>query len=204
MLKTRFVSTDSKIEIGVDEAGRGCLAGPVVAAAVILDPAMDHPMMVGIQDSKKLTEKKRDEARAFIEKNALAYHVAFVGPERVDEINIRNATFEAMHEAIDHVTKHLETSQVRLLIDGNGFAPFKDIDYELVVGGDHLYMSIAAAGILAKTYRDEFINKICDEDPGLLKYGFRKNKCYGTKEHMEAIKSYGVTSHHRKSYAPCK
>jgi len=176
----------------------------VVAAAVILDPFINDPRMQLIQDSKKLSEKKRVEARDFIEKHAYAYHVAFVSPERIDEVNIRNATFEAMHEAIEQVIGKFEPTRVRLLIDGNGFTPLRNVPHECVVGGDNKYMAIAAAGILAKTYRDDYIVNMCVDDPELEKYGFLKNKCYGTKEHMDAIKKYGVTSCHRTSYAPCK
>lgn len=177
-------------EIGLDEAGRGCLAGPVVASAVILPPNFSHDLL---DDSKKLSEKKRDALRLIIEKEALAYAVAFVDHQKIDEINILNASFLAMHKAIDQI----EIDYDFLLIDGNRFTPYKNIPHQCIVKGDGKYQSIAAASILAKTYRDEYMKKLAEEFPV---YQWQKNKGYPTKTHVEAILKHGITPYHRRSY----
>lgn len=178
------------IEAGCDEAGRGCLAGPVVAAAVILPTDFYHPLL---NDSKQLTEKKRDLLRPIIEKEAISFGVAFVSPEEIDEINILNASFTAMHRAIDQ----LKTTPNLLLIDGNRFNPYKNLAFECMIKGDGRFASIAAASILAKTYRDEYMKNIDKEYPN---YNWQKNKGYPTKEHRLAIKEFGATQYHRNSF----
>ena len=147
-----------KIEAGCDEAGRGCLAGPVVAAAVILPPDFKHELL---DDSKKLTEKQRDLLRPIIEKEALSYGVSFVQPEEIDEVNILNASFTAMHRSVDQLNQIPEL----LLIDGNRFNPYNDVPHECIIKGDGKYLSIAAASVLAKTYRDEYMSRIHEEFP---------------------------------------
>ena len=179
-----------KIEAGCDEAGRGPLAGPVVAAAVILPDGYEHELL---NDSKKLSQKKLDLLEEEIKKNALAYHVIEVSPEEIDEVNILNASFLAMHRAIEQ----LATTPELLLIDGNKFKPYKDIPHECIVKGDGKYMSIAAASILAKTHRDRVMRQAAQQYPG---YGWEKNVGYPTKQHREAIKKIGITPLHRKSF----
>ncbi len=182
--------TNKLQEAGCDEAGRGCLAGPVVAAAVILPKGYSNELL---NDSKKLTSKKRDQLRIEIEKEALAYAVAFVDHKEIDKINILNASFLAMHRAVDQLKKKPEL----LLIDGNRFKPYEGIKHECIIKGDGKYMSIAAASILAKTYRDEFMLKLDKEYPG---YGWTKNMGYPTKAHREGIRKLGVTPYHRMSF----
>ena len=178
------------IEAGVDEAGRGPLAGPVYAAAVILP---EDFVIEGLDDSKKISEKKRYELRKIIEVQALDYAVASVSNEEIDRINILNATYKAMHLAISK----LKTKPQHLIIDGNRFKPYRDIPFDCIVKGDGKYASIAAASILAKTYRDDFMIKIAKEYP---QYGWESNKGYGTKKHIEAIEKYGISPYHRKSF----
>lgn len=180
----------SQIEVGLDEAGRGCLAGPVVAAAVILPKGFNHPLL---DDSKKLTEKKRDQLRIVIEERALAYAVAFVDHKKIDEINILNASFLAMHQAIDQIEMEYDF----LLIDGNRFTPYNEVQHECIVKGDGKYQSIAAASILAKTYRDEYMKKLSLEYP---EYQWQQNKGYPTKVHVDAVLKHGITPFHRRSY----
>lgn len=179
-----------RVEVGLDEAGRGCLSGPVFAAAVILPPNFKCE---ALNDSKQLSEKTRNELRAKIEKEATHYAVAHCTPKEIDEFNILWASVEAMHRA---VAKLKETPQ-HLLVDGNRFKPYKEIPHTCVVKGDSKYMSIAAASILAKTYRDEYMKNLHNEFP---QYDWNKNKGYPTRAHREAIKEYGVTPHHRKSF----
>jgi ribonuclease HII len=178
------------IEAGCDEAGRGCLAGPVVAAAVILPVAFNHPWL---DDSKKLTERKRDELRPIIEEKAIAWGVGIVSPEEIDEINILNASFLAMHRAIDQ----LKTTPEKLLIDGNRFNAYSGIPHLCVIKGDGIYRSIAAASILAKTYRDEIMLELNTLYPH---YGWSGNKGYPTTTHRHAIREFGSCEHHRKSF----
>jgi ribonuclease HII len=178
------------IEAGCDEAGRGCLAGPVFAAAVILPPDFFHP---GLNDSKQLTEKQRDQLQVIIEKEAVAWEVVMVTNEEIDEINILNASFLAMNLAV----AKLLTPPQHLLIDGNRFRPKFQIPFTCFVKGDGRFASIAAASVLAKTHRDEFMRKIHKEFPG---YGWDHNKGYPTADHRNAIRKLGITTYHRKSF----
>lgn len=178
------------IEAGCDEAGRGCLAGAVYAAAVILPKDFENEEL---NDSKQLTERQRYKLREVIEQNALAWAVGVVSPEEIDKINILNASFLAMHRAINSLKIRPEF----LLIDGNRFNKYENIPYQTIIKGDGKYLSIAAASILAKTYRDDYMNKLDKEYP---QYDWRKNKGYPTKKHRQAIQEYGVTPYHRMTY----
>lgn len=189
MLKAKF-HKDNIIEAGCDEAGRGCLAGPVVAAAVILPDKCSLPEL---DDSKKLSEKQREKLRPIIEEKALAFAVGIVSPKKIDEINILNASFLAMHLAIDQ----LKIKPEFLLIDGNRFNPYKDIPHAWIIKGDGKFKSIAAASILAKTYRDEIMDKLDKEFP---QFNWQKNKGYPTKAHRDAIREFGSCKHHRQSF----
>lgn len=177
-------------EAGCDEAGRGCLAGPVFAAAVILPRAFKNTLL---NDSKQLSEKNRYKLRTIIEREALAWAVASCSPEEIDEINILNASIKAMHRAIENLPLIPE----HLIIDGNRFKNYKNIPHLCVVKGDGKYLSIAAASILAKTYRDDYMVNLHSEHP---EYAWNKNKGYPTKAHREAISEFGVTPYHRKSF----
>ena len=188
MLKAFFDKT--KLEAGCDEAGRGCLAGPVFAAAVIWPHNLTHPLL---KDSKLLSEKQRLETRAFIEENAIAWAVASLSPSEIDQYNILNASFMAMHKAIEELKQKPEL----LLIDGNRFQAFKDIPHECIVKGDNKYLCIAAASILAKTCRDEYMMQIAKDYPY---YDWQSNKGYPTKSHRLAIAQHGSSVHHRKSF----
>jgi ribonuclease HII len=188
MLKSAF--TRDKIEAGCDEVGRGCLAGPVVAAAVILPKKFKHQLL---NDSKQLSKENRLFLRNEIKNEAIAWAVAEVSPEEIDQINILNASFKAMHLAIEQ----LSTQPELLLIDGNRFIPYNNIQYKCIVKGDAKYLSIAAASVLAKTYRDDLMEKLSEQFPG---YGWATNVGYPTTEHREGIKKLGVTSFHRKSF----
>ena len=179
-----------KIEAGLDEAGRGCYAGPVFAAAVILPKDFSHPLL---NDSKKLSEKQRDILRPIIEKESIAYGVAAIDNNEIDVINILQASYKAMHLSIDKLKKKPEL----LLIDGNRFKPYKKIPYTCIIKGDGKYASIAAASILAKTYRDEHMQQLHKEFPY---YGWDKNKAYGTAIHRKAIEKYGLCKYHRISF----
>lgn len=181
---------ENRIEAGCDEAGRGCLAGPVFAAAVILPDGYTNELL---NDSKQLSEKKRDALRPIIERDALAWAVGIVTAEEIDKINILNASFLAMHRAIDE----LKIKPEHLLIDGNRFKQYKDIPHTCIVKGDGKMMSIAAASILAKTHRDEFMKKIHAEFP---QYAWNVNKGYPTKAHRAAIAEHGVSPYHRVSF----
>jgi ribonuclease HII len=178
------------LEAGCDEAGRGCLAGPVVAAAVILPHDYENHLL---NDSKKLSALIREKLRPEIEQEAIAWAVAYVDNNEIDDINILNASFLAMHRAVDQLDQRPEL----LLIDGNRFNPYPGIAHECFVKGDGRFMSIAAASILAKTYRDEYMTKLAAEYPG---YSWQKNMGYPTKEHREGIRKLGATSFHRKSF----
>ena len=182
--------TEGLIEAGCDEAGRGCLAGPVVASAVIL-PTNFHNKL--INDSKKLSEQQRSLLRPIIEKEATAWGVGIVSAKEIDEINILNASFLAMHRAI----KQLKQKPEQLLIDGNRFNPYKDIPYHCIVKGDSKFLSIAAASVLAKTYRDDIMQKL---DLEFNSYAWKNNKGYPTAAHRKAIQDKGVTPHHRKTF----
>ena len=178
------------IEAGCDEAGRGPLAGPVFAAAVILPKDFHHPLL---NDSKKMTEKAREKLRPIIEKEATAWAVEMVSAEEIDTINILNASITGMQRAV----RRLEVKPEYLLIDGNRFKPFDGYEYQCVVKGDAKFASIAAASVLAKTYRDEYMRKLAQEYP---QYGWDRNMGYPTKEHIAAIIEHGYTPHHRKSF----
>ncbi len=188
MLKSAF--TADFIEAGCDEAGRGCLAGPVVAAAVILPKGYRHALL---NDSKKVSLQNREKLRKDIEKDALAWVVAYVSNDEIDRINILNASFKAMHLAIGR----LKITPELLLIDGNRFTPFDGVNHECIVKGDGLYLSIAAASILAKTHRDAYMYSLGKKFPG---YGWQSNVGYPTPGHRKAIKKLGVTPYHRKSF----
>ena len=186
------------IEAGCDEAGRGCLAGSVYAAAVILPDGYENPLL---NDSKQLTEKRRYELRDIIQRDAVAWAVGIVTPEEIDRINILNASILAMHRALDQLTVRPEA----IIVDGNRFKPYHpavdgspvNIPHTTIVKGDGKYLAIAAASILAKTYRDDYMNRLAEEYP---QYDWRKNKGYPTKKHREAIRQYGTTPYHRMSY----
>ena len=178
------------IEAGIDEAGRGCYAGPVFAAAVILPKDFFHPLL---NDSKQLTEKERDLLRPIIEKESIAFSVQQVENTEIDKINILQATYKAMHLAVDA----LKTIPEILLIDGNRFNSYKTIPHQCIIKGDGKYASIAAASVLAKTYRDEFMKNI---HPAFPCYGWNRNKGYGTAVHRLAIEQFGLSSYHRKSF----
>jgi ribonuclease HII len=178
------------VEAGCDEAGRGCLAGPVTAAAVILPQTFYHPLL---NDSKQLTHKQRVVLRSVIEENALAYAVEMVPPSEIDQVNILNASIIAMHRAISK----LKVVPEFLIIDGNRFKSYGNIPHQCVVKGDSKYASIAAASILAKTYRDQYMNELSESFP---EYSWDKNKGYPTLEHREAINLHGITCHHRRSF----
>ncbi|PKH50327.1 ribonuclease HII [Tenacibaculum sp. Bg11-29] len=186
----KFNYSGCVLEAGTDEAGRGCLSGPVVAAAVILPKNFKHDLL---NDSKQLSEKKRQELRPYIEEHALAYGVAFVNHEEVDEINVLQASITGMHRAIEQ----LSIQPKFIIVDGNKFKPYKETPHETIVKGDAKYMSIAAASVLAKTYRDEYMEKIHKEYP---QYNWKKNKGYPTKEHRNAIREFGITPYHRKTF----
>lgn len=188
MLLPYFV--ESETEAGCDEAGRGCLAGPVFASAVILPKKFDHPLL---NDSKLMSEKNRDLLRPVIEKEAICWAVGQVSPSEIDEINILNASFLAMHRAIDQL-KERPTS---LLIDGNRFKAYEQIPHHCIIKGDQKYLSIAAASVLAKTYRDAYMKRLAAQFPD---YGWLSNKGYPTKAHRNAIRIHGPTPHHRKSF----
>ena len=188
MLKSHYY--EGKIEAGCDEAGRGCLAGSVYAAAVILPPDYQNDLL---NDSKQLTEKKRYQLREIIERDAVAWAVGIVTPEEIDKINILNASILAMHRALDQ----LKVQPEAIIVDGNRFKPYHQVPSTTIVKGDGKYLSIAAASILAKTYRDDYMNQLAEEYP---QYDWLSNKGYPTKKHREAIKQYGITPYHRKSY----
>ena len=192
MEKSKLLSyyRENLIEAGCDEAGRGCLAGPVFAAAVILPPYFDNEIL---NDSKKLTEKQRHELRPIIEKEALAWAVEAVSNEEIDEVNILNASFLAMNRAV----KKLKIQPEYLLIDGNRFRPQVNIPFTCMIKGDGRFFSIAAASVLAKTYRDDFMTAIHNDFP---EYNWKKNKGYPTKIHRDALRKYGITKYHRKTF----
>ena len=181
---------EGKIEAGCDEAGRGCLAGSVYAAAVILPDGYQNELL---NDSKQLSEKKRYQLREIIERDAVAWAVGIVTPEEIDKINILNASILAMHRALDQLKVRPEA----IIVDGNRFKKYQNIPYTTIVKGDGKYLAIAAASILAKTYRDDYMNQLAEEYP---QYDWLSNKGYPTKKHREAIKQFGITPYHRKSY----
>jgi ribonuclease HII len=188
MLLLKF--SDYSIETGTDEAGRGCLAGPVTAAAVILPSNFENKIL---NDSKQLSEKSREQLKPIIEEQAISFAVTHLEPLVIDEINILNASIKAMQESI----LKLDPKPEYIIVDGNRFKPVLDIPHSCIVKGDAKFMSIAAASVLAKTYRDEYMNRIHEEFP---MYNWKQNKGYPTQEHREAIKKYGVTKYHRMSF----
>ena len=188
MLQSHYY--EGKVEAGCDEAGRGCLVGSVYAAAVILPEDYQNELL---NDSKQLTEKKRYQLREIIERDAVAWAVGIVTPEEIDKINILNASILAMHRALDQLKVRPEA----IIVDGNRFKPYQKLPHTTIVKGDGKYLSIAAASILAKTYRDDYMNQLAEEYP---QYDWRLNKGYPTKKHREAIKQFGITPYHRKSY----
>ena len=188
MLKSSF--SDDKIEAGCDEVGRGCLAGPVVAAAVILPADYKHNMLT---DSKQLSKAKRELIKNDILNDAICYAIAEVSNEEVDKINVLKASFVGMHRALDQLSATPEL----ILVDGNKFIPYQNIPYECIIKGDGKYLSIAAASILAKTYRDDLMEKLSISHP---EYGWERNVGYPTKEHRTAIENNGITPYHRKSF----
>ncbi|CAA0146637.1 ribonuclease HII [Tenacibaculum maritimum] len=188
MLKLNY--SGFSLEAGTDEAGRGCLAGPVVAAAVILPKNFYHNIL---NDSKQLSEKKRKELRPFIEKEAIAFAVSFIHEKEVDSLNVLQASITGMHRAISD----LQISPEFIIVDGNKFKPYKEIPHETIVKGDAKYLSIAAASILAKTYRDDYMEQLHEEFP---QYNWKQNKGYPTKQHRNAIREFGITQYHRKTF----
>ena len=188
MLKSHYY--ENLVEAGCDEAGRGCLAGSVYAAAVILPPDYENDLL---NDSKKLTAKKRYALREVIQRDALAWAVGIVTPEEIDKINILNASFLAMHRALDQLSLRAEA----VIVDGNRFKPYQDLPFTTIVKGDGKYLSIAAASVLAKTYRDDYMLNLAKEYP---QYDWQSNMGYPTKKHRQAIRDHGITPYHRKSY----
>ena len=188
MLESHYY--EGKIEAGCDEDGRGCLAGSVYAAAVILPEGYQNELL---NDSKQLTERRRYQLREIIERDAVAWAVGIVTPEEIDKINILNASILAMHRALDQLKVRPEA----VIVDGNRFKPYQKLPYTTFVKGDCKYLSIAAASILAKTYRDDYMNRLAEEYP---QYDWRSNKGYPTKKHRDAIRQFGITPYHRKSY----
>ena len=178
------------VEAGCDEAGRGCLAGSVFAAAVILPPDYENELL---NDSKKLTDRKRKQLREIIEHDALDWAVGIVEPGEIDEINILNASILAMHRALDQLKVRPEA----MIVDGNRFKPYRDLPYITIVKGDGKYLSIAAASILAKTYRDDYMDRLAEDYP---QYDWKSNKGYPTKKHRQAIRECGITPFHRRSF----
>lgn len=194
-----------QIEVGIDEAGRGCLMGRVYTGAVILPNDFSTDEYLDIKDSKKLSIKNRERLRNYIESHSLSWAVDYADVEEIDKYNILNATLRSMHRAIDK----LKIKPEHIAVDGNRFILYTDseddiIPYTLVKGGDNKYRNIAAASILAKTHHDEWIKSIIKEDPQLDKYGWSTNMGYGTKKHMDGIKKYGITKFHRTSFKPCQ
>ena len=189
MLKS--IHTAGLTEAGCDEAGRGCIAGPVVAAAVILPPDYRNPL---IDDSKKLSARTRESLRLMVEADAISFGVGVLDEQEIDRINILNASIHAMHLALDH----LRPVPQHLLIDGNRFKPWKKVPFQCIIKGDSKYLSIAAASILAKTYRDEYMERLHNQYP---EYDWQQNKGYPTRKHREAVFKYGPTPHHRRSFS---
>lgn len=188
MLRNNYY--EGRIEAGCDEAGRGCLAGSVYAAAVILPPDYHNELL---NDSKQLTEKRRYALREVIERDAVAWAVGIVTPEEIDKVNILNASILAMHRALDQLKVRPEA----IIVDGNRFKPYNDLPHTTIVKGDGKYLSIAAASILAKTYRDDYMGKLAEEYP---QYDWKSNKGYPTKKHRDAIRQFGPTPYHRRTF----
>ena len=201
----KFYEERNRIEVGVDEVGRGCLAGRVYASAVVWPNHIEDFDHTIIKDSKKLSDKKKLIAKDYIEENAIDFATAWVDEKTIDRINILQASQRAMHLAIDK----LNVIPDYILVDGNYFKPYMDrnddfVSFDCIPKGDNAYISIAAASVLAKVERDQYIVDLVKENPQYEKYGWVRNKSYGTKEHMVAIKKYGITPHHRLSFGICK
>jgi len=196
-----------KLEVGLDEAGRGCLFGPVCVAGVIWVQEDPESGMV-IKDSKKCTEKYRNQCFDYIKEHAIAYSIHMIHNETIDKENILKCSIDGMHQCLDSLSEKIKFDSI--LVDGNHFRTYYSkeqdefIDHECIIKGDNLYKSIASASILAKTYRDNYILQLVKENPELEKYDLHNNKGYGTKKHREAIQKYGITKWHRKSFSPCK
>ena len=197
----------NKIEVGIDEAGRGCLAGPVVCAAVIMPQNIDNEYLYlqnQIKDSKKLSRKKRKELKEFIEFIALDYSVCYKDNVTIDEINIFNATHQCMHDCLNKLNIIPES----ILVDGDKFNNYYNnnelIEHNCIIGGDNKYISIASASILAKESHDDYIVNLCNNNKELNQYDWINNMCYGTQKHINGIKKYGITNFHRKSFGICK
>ena len=204
-MKLNYSDDNTILEAGIDEAGRGCLSGRVYVGAVILPNDILDEKYKEIKDSKKLSKKKRKELRQYIEDIAIAFNVSYAEPNEIDNKNILQATLNTMHLAVEG----LDIKPDILLVDGDRWniytTPDGDvIPHQLIKGGDNKYYSIAAASILAKVYHDEYVENLCKETPDYLKYDWLNNMCYGTKKHIEAIKKYGITKHHRKTFGICK
>ena len=199
--------TENVLEVGIDEAGRGCLFGPVCIGAVILKDS-DDPLMNEIKDSKKLSEKKRNILFDFIKNNSIAYSVQFMNHEEIDRDNILQTTLNGMHKCLDEIDEKVTIENI--LVDGNHFPPYfsikqdKFLKHNCIINGDNEYLNIAAASILAKVSRDNYIKDLCEKNEIYNKYNLAKNKGYGTKQHLDAIKEFGITDLHRKTFAPCK
>ena len=195
-----------KIEVGIDEAGRGCLFGPVSIAAVIWSQEEPDPSII-IRDSKKMTERQKNIAYDYIMKNAIAVSHKFIDHEEIDKTNILKSTIKGMHLCLDDITKNHNVDTI--LVDGNQFDFYCDysdnyINHKCIINGDNKYRSIACASIIAKVNRDNYIKQLCDENPELKEYDIHKNKGYGTSKHLEMIKQKGITEWHRKTYGICK
>ena len=204
MSSLKLFLNKQEIEVGVDEAGRGCLMGRVYAAAVILPHEFPDDIYLQIKDSKKLSEKKRDHLRGYIENNAISYGVAYADIEEIDKLNIYRATILAMHRALDQLNCQVD----RILVDGDRFKPYYDKDgnypsYTCIKKGDDQIMSIASASILAKSHRDAYVKELVEKDNKYIIYGWLTNKGYGTKKHIDALKDNGITEYHRLTFAPC-
>lgn len=193
LLKESFNDNPDIVEIGIDEAGRGALAGPVAVAACIMPRGFNHPL---IKDSKLLSEPERQEAVKIVTANALAWHVTLVSEDRIEETNILRATLEGMNDCLNYLDDRANRFDF-ILVDGDQFHGYHGVPYETVIGGDNKYVSIAAASIIAKTTRDNYMKEISTQHP---EYGWGSNKGYGTKQHINAIKEHGKTAHHRYSF----
>jgi ribonuclease HII len=197
---------ENNLEVGLDEAGRGCLLGPVCIGAVIMNDIKSYPPPYEIKDSKKCSPKVRSVLRKYIEESAIAFNIQMVHEEEIDKENILQATMIGMHRCLDDITSVLSIDKI--LVDGTYFPIYTDNSFEAIShvcipGGDDKYLNIAAASILAKEYHDEYIMNLCEENTILNKYDIMNNKGYGTKSHMDALKEYGPTQWHRKSFKPC-